>query len=112
MSATLQQDQQPMDGEIVNSIIASIPVDWTSAVLTLERSKEAAGVGDFSHILTSGDGRRTAIPETSLYDATFRLDEVFRRHGAFLTRAVYRTEERPDGQWKYVANYQHDKLAA
>ena len=112
MPTSLQQEQQPIDEAIVQCVVANVPKDWTSAILTLERQKQAAGLGDFAHTLSSGDGHRPAMPDDSLFDATFRLDEVFRRYGAFLTRVTYRIEQRLDGQWKYVADYQHEKRAA
>jgi hypothetical protein len=109
---TLQQEQQPIDEAITRSVLQSIPADWTAAVLTLERRSESSGVGDFSHSLASGDGRRPVMPDDSLYDATFRLDEVFRRHGAFLTRVTYRVEQRAGGEWSYSADYQHEHTTA
>src|SRR3954469_15338161 len=100
---TLQEEQQPIDEEIMRSVLQSIPADWTAAVLALERRRESSAVGDFSHSLASGDGHRPATPHDSLYDATFRLDELFRRHGAFLTRVTYRVEQRAGGERSYSA---------
>ena len=109
---TLQQAQQPIDEAIARSVRQSIPADWTAAVLTLERRRDSSGVGDFSHSLASNDGRSPAMPDDSIYDATFQLDEVFRRHGAFLTRATYRVEQRAGGEWSYSADYEHEHTTA
>ncbi len=109
---TLQQEQQAIDESIIRSVLQSIPPDWTAAILTLERRRESSGIGDFAHSLASGDGRRPVAPDDSLYDATFRLDEVFRRHGACLTRVTYRVERRVGGEWSYSADYEHEHTTA
>jgi hypothetical protein len=112
MASTLQQEQQSIDAAIARAVLVSIPEDWTSALLKLERSKPMADLGEFAHTLSSSDGRRPMIPDDSLLDATFQLDDLFRRYGAYLTKVIYRVEQLQDGQWNYVADYQHEKMQA
>jgi hypothetical protein len=80
-------------------------------VLTIERPAESTAAGELSHSLSSPDHRRPAVPDDSLYEATYRLDELFRRHGAVFRRAVYRVELSPVS-WRYTAEFEYDEPAA
>jgi hypothetical protein len=47
------------------------------------------------------------MPDDSLYEATYRLDELFQRHGAVFRRAVYRVELSADS-WRYTTRFEYD----
>ena len=85
--ATLQDEQPPLDRAICDALVASTPEDWNVIVLELRRPEGKAGVGDFLHEIRSPEGRPPVMPDDSLYEATFRLDGLLRKHGGFLLRA-------------------------
>jgi hypothetical protein len=103
----LQDEQPPFDRAVCDAMVASTPEDWNVIVLTIERPEESTAVGELSHSISSPDCNRPAMPDDSLYEATYRLDELFQRHGAVFRRAVYRVELLPDS-WKYTADFEYD----
>jgi hypothetical protein len=109
--ATLQDEQPPFDRAVCDAMVASTPDDWDVIVLTIERPAGATAVGELAHSISSPDHRRPVMPDDSLYEATYRLDELFRRHGAVFRRAVYRVELSPDS-WRYRAEFGYDEPAA
>lgn len=82
-------------------------MDWNIIVLTIDRPEGATVVGDLSLSLSSPDHNRSAIPGDALYVATYRLDELFHRHGGLFRRAVYRVELLADS-WRYMADFEYD----
>jgi hypothetical protein len=58
--------------------------------------------------LSSPEGHPPVMPDDSMYEATYRLDELFQRHGAVFRKAAYRVELLPDS-WKYTADFEYDE---
>jgi hypothetical protein len=109
--ATLQDEQPPFDRAICDAMVASTPEDWNVIVLELQRPKGKTGVGDFLHELRSPEGRAPVMPDDSMYEATYRLDELLRKHGGFLRRATYTVTLSADS-WKYSADFDYGQAAA
>lgn len=105
--ATLQDEQPPYDRAVCDAMVASTPDDWSVIVLTLERPAGSTAIGELSHSITSPDHPQPAVPDDSLYEATYRLDELFQRYGAVFRRAEYRVELSPDS-WRYTAQFWYD----
>lgn len=109
--ASLQEEQPPFDRAVCDAMAASTPADWNVIVLTIKRPIGATNIGELSHSISSPDRNRPAMPDESLYEATYRLDELFRRHGLVFRWAVYRVELSP-GSWRYTAEFGYDGAAA
>lgn len=103
----LQEEQKPFDRAVCDAMIASTPEEWSVIVLTIERAVGVTNIGELTHSLSSPNDNHLATPDDSLYDATYRLDELFQRHGAVFRRAVYRVELLPNS-WKYTADFEYD----
>src|SRR5262245_26247591 len=106
--ATLQDEQPAFDRAVCDAMVASAPDDWSVIVLTMERRAGVTAVGQFQHEISSPNHRTPVIPDDSLYAATYRLDELFRRHGATFRRAVYQVELDSDS-WRYTAEFEYDQ---
>jgi hypothetical protein len=109
--STLQDEQPPFDLAVCDAMVASTPDTWNVIVLTLERPKGTTEVGALEHSISSPEGLPPVLPDASLYDATYRLDELFQRHGAMFRRAVYRVELLPDS-WRYRAEFEYDPVGS
>lgn len=109
--ATLQDEQPPFDRAVCDAMVACTPDDWGVIVLSIERPAGVTQVGRLEHTLSSPDHGRPATPGDSLYEATYKLDELFRRHGGVFRRAVYRVELAPDS-WRYTAEFGYDEPVA
>jgi hypothetical protein len=103
----LQDEQPSFDRVVCDALVASTPDDWSVIVLTIERPEGATAVGELSHSISSPDHNQPAFPDDSLYEATYRLDELFQQHGALFRRAVYRVELLADS-WRYTADFEYD----
>jgi hypothetical protein len=106
--ATLQDEQPPFDRAVCDAMVASTPDTWSVIVLTLVRPKGVTAVGQLEHSLSTPEGHPPVMPDESLYEATYRLDELFRRHGGLFCGAVYRVELLPDS-WRYAADFEYDE---
>ena len=106
--ATLQEEQPPIDRAVCDAMVASTPDDWNVIVLTIERPEGVTEVGQLEHSLSSPHHHQPAFPDDSLFEATYRLDELFQRHGGLFRRAVYRVELSADS-WQYTADFEYDR---
>jgi hypothetical protein len=106
--ATLQEEQPLFDRAVCDAMVASVPDDWGVIVLTLERPPGISQLGNLQHSISSPGHHRPAMPDDSLYEATYRLDQLLQRHGAVFRRAVYRVELSADS-WRYWADFEYDK---
>jgi hypothetical protein len=109
--ATLQDEQPLFDRAICDAMVASTPESWNVIVLELQRPEGNSGVGDFSHELRSPEGNPPVLPDDSMYEATYRLDELVRKHGGFLRRATYTVTLSADS-WKYRADFDYGEPPA
>jgi len=104
--STLQELQQPIDREICDAMVASAPDTWNRIVLTLTRVASTSAVGDLEHSISSPYGYPPVLPDDSLYDATYRLDELRQRHGGVFRTATCTVELRDDS-WSYKAKFSY-----
>lgn len=105
--ATLQDEQPAFDRAVCNALVASTPDDWDVIVLTLERPEGVTQLGQFQHSISSPHHGLLVMPDISLYEATYRLDQLCRRHGVMFRRAVYRVELLPES-WRYTAEFEYN----
>ena len=82
------------------------PEHWNVIVLTLERPHHSTQIGHLIHSISSPEDHHPAMPDDSLYEATYQLDALFQRHGAVFRRATYRVELSQDS-WCYEANFEY-----
>lgn len=86
---TLQDEETPIDQEIVNEVVELIPEAWDRAVLEVEYSIDDRGEA-FEHTIFSPDGHRDLVePSDLIYDATFRLQQLFRKYDGIWTKVRY-----------------------
>jgi hypothetical protein len=97
LKVTLQDEETPIDREIVNAIVALAPATWDRAVLEVEYSVDDHVEG-FDHVLYNPDGERDLVePTDMIYDATLRLQELFRKYGGCWSRVRYEVTIEEDG---------------
>jgi hypothetical protein len=104
---SLQDEQPPFDRAVCDAMVASTPEDWNIIVLEIDRPEGVTNIGQLEHSITSPDHRGSPMPDDSLYEATYRLDELFQRHGGVFRKAVYQVELSSDS-WRYTANFEYD----
>jgi hypothetical protein len=103
MTDTLQDEQPLFDRAVCDGMVVSTPNSWNVIVLTLERTT-TSGIGELLHSLHSPEGHPPVTPDDSLFEATYKLDALFERHGKRFTTAIYRVELFEDS-WKYHAEF-------
>jgi hypothetical protein len=107
---TLQQQQAPIDAEIVKAMIASTPDTWNSIRLVIERKAASKVTGDFTHELSSPEGHAPSGSDMSVFEATYKLDSLLKAHGAELRRAEYVAQS--DGEdWTFSSTFEYEKKA-
>jgi hypothetical protein len=107
MPGALQEEETPIDQEIVNELVELTPEWWNAAVLDVS-FLENDGVERYEHIISSPEGHKEPIdPSAELIDATYRLGQVFRRHGHHWKTAKYAIQLKQDGSWKYTVDFSY-----
>jgi len=108
MALSLQEEQQPIDQEIANELIALTPESWRAAVLEVTYEKDPSGSEGYSHEIYSPERRREQVePSEELFLATRRLGLLFQKHGHQWKRARYALEQQEDGTWKSSARFDY-----
>lgn len=103
----LQAEEGPLDEEVVREAIALTPEWWRSVVIEVSFSAED-GVERYSHVITSPEGHREPVtPSDALFDLTYRLGALFKKHGRHWKTVTYRIEVPEDGPATYVANFRY-----
>lgn len=106
--ATLQEDQGPIDLEIAEAIVESVPAAWRSAVLVAERTAEAGGAEGHRITIRNPDGRAdVVVPTAEVMLAVRKLALVFARHGHPWSKATYALSQSDDGDWDFVARFEY-----
>jgi hypothetical protein len=106
--ATLQEDQTPIDLDIVHALVESVPSDWRSAVLEAERVVEADG--GTSHRLTIRNLQRlpeVVVPSAELMLGIRQLDLVFQKHEHPWSKVRYTITRAEDDGWDFVAQFEY-----
>jgi hypothetical protein len=110
VGSALQEEQAPIDRAIAEAMVQSVPELWNRIVLELARPNDETGIGHFTHALSSPEGYPTVTPVAELFSATYRLDELFQRHRAVFTRAVYEVTLKPES-WSWRASFEYSSNA-
>lgn len=94
---------QAVQSAIAGALFDSTPETWSKIVLTLRRSGE--GLGEFRHSITNPEGLPPVLPDDSLFEATYRLDELLREE-AVLAGAEIRLEyDEQTEDWSFEVDY-------
>lgn len=109
---TLQEEQRPVDVAIVRELVELSPEWWDSVALDVTRSV-VDGVEKHSHVISSPDGHRDAvIPSEALFEATYRLSQLFAGRGRAWERVSYVARQLADGSWSYQASFHYPVQAS
>ena len=100
------EEQKNIDRAICDAMVLSVPDNWNTIILTIERFIES-NIGELSHSISSPEGFIAVMPDDSLYDATFELDKLFDRNGKRFTNAIY-TVTLYEDSWKYKAEFSYE----
>src|SRR5437762_13708075 len=102
----LQELQRPIDEAMARALVEVIPESWEAAELEITRSEQGDQEPTFKHVISSPEGHRDMImPSDDIFEAAFKLGDLFAEHGKPWKRVVYRVNYRPNGKWKYSADF-------
>lgn len=111
MANTLQDEQAPIDMEIVQSLIECTPEDWMDFSLTIEYvwPDDPDALGSVKHMLTSNEGKNDLVtPSENVFNAVQKLNKLFHKFGVSWLSAVYRVRYSEDSdKWSYEADFQY-----
>lgn len=107
---SLQDEQAPIDIEIVNGALSSTPEDWNDFYLLLEYDwpedpDELGGVK--LSIQSNEDLPELVTPDNELFDAVQKLNKLFYKYGVSWMGAKYRIYKNDSENWKYEASFQY-----
>lgn len=106
--ASLQEDQGPIDLEIAEAIVESVPDAWRSAELEAECVTEAGGAESHRITIRNPDGRaEVVVPTAEVMLAVRKLARVFAQHGHPWSKARYLLSQDDDGDWDFVARFEY-----
>src|SRR3954467_8938469 len=105
---TLQELERPIDEQIVNQLIEATPEWWKSAILEIEFSPKSHGIEGYKHTITNPDGHKDIVqaPDT-LFESTFQLADVFRKHGRPWQKVIYTIRQSSKGDWNYSVDFNY-----
>jgi hypothetical protein len=107
MPGALKEEETPIDQEIVNELVELTPEWWKAAVLDVTFSEDG-GVERYEHVISSPEGHKEPVDSSAeLLDATYRLGQVFRRHGRHWKTAKYAIYLKQDNSWKYTVDFSY-----
>lgn len=103
----LVDDHHPIDLKIASELIAATPEHWVSAALRLTRiffdGEERVQLYIFNE-----EGQLDLItPTDDLYELSFQLADVFKKHGANWREITYRVTQGRDEEWDWKADYKY-----
>ncbi|MBI4914588.1 MAG: hypothetical protein HY825_01960 [Acidobacteria bacterium] len=97
--------QEPLDRAICDALVASVPANWNVIMLTLSGPADR-DIGALAHSICSPEGHFPVLPHELLFEATRRLDELFRRFGTVFVKATYLVEI-SENSWHYRADFEY-----
>jgi hypothetical protein len=105
---TLQDEQGPIDLEIVNELVDLTPEHWNSATLEIQSARLPDGRDSLKMSIASPEGYRDLVePTDALFHAARKLVLLMRRHGHQLRKATYITRLTPEEDWDFNAKYEY-----
>lgn len=103
----LQEEQTPIDIEIVESALSSAPSDWHEFSLNLEYLWPADPDEIGSVRISLLNGEEPCPPDDRLYDAALKLLKLFHRYGIHWIRARYEINMIEEGKWKFETDFHY-----
>lgn len=105
---TLQERQAPIDFQIVEELIASLPESWSAAQMEVERREGPDAGEEFEIEISNPDGSGPPVaPSDEMYPLIFSLADVFREYGPVWKRVRYVVSMAPDQGWTFKANFSY-----
>jgi hypothetical protein len=110
MEETIQQLERTIDEAIVNGLIEATPESWKTIKLEIEWRPKQNGTEGFAHTITSPEGHRDIIPTSEMiYQQTFLLANLFKKHSKQWCKATYTASQSSGGEWKYSVDFLYNK---
>jgi len=104
---TLQEQQLPIDRQLVSALIEATPETWSAAALHVIRADEK-GNERMEVEITSPEGHKEPIGATDeIYEALYALSDCFRAHGKVWKKVTYVAEMGNDENWRYKASFEY-----
>lgn len=104
---SLQEQQAPIDAQIVRELIAATPENWRSAKMTVERHQD----GDTERVaisINSPEGHRELISATEeIIAAIYSLIDFFKQHGKIWAKAIYFAQLTSEDDWRFEATFEY-----
>ena len=105
---TLPDEEGPIDVEIAELLTSVLPPSWRSAMLEIEVVPQPEGVKGLTHKIRGPRGIRELVsPPDEMYEASFRLYDLFLREGQPWRRVQYLVTQTPQGDWKYQVAFEY-----
>ncbi len=91
----------------MNELIDLTPEWWNEVTLTVTYDLES-GVEKYSHVITSPERNSEAItPSEKLFEATYKLGQLFRDHGRHWQRVIFTVKRVDQEEWNYTADFSY-----
>lgn len=104
---TLQEQQMPIDGQLISALIEATPETWNAAALHVARSDDG-GNEKMEVEIVSPEGHKDPIGATDeIYEALYALSDCFRAHGRLWKKAIYVAQMDADQTWRYKASFEY-----
>lgn len=106
----LQDEQAPIDIEIVNGAISSSPEYWNDFYLLLEYewAEDPDDLGNVKLSLQSNEDNPDLVtPGEGLFIAVQKLNKLFYRYGISWIDAKYRIYQDDSEKWNYETDFQY-----
>jgi len=99
----------PIDIEISKWLISVLPESWRSGALEIQFVPLAEGGIGLAHKIRNPEGNQGPVsPPDEIYDASFRLYDLFVRSGHPWHRVEYLVTQAAGGAWEMQARFEYD----
>lgn len=103
---SLQDEEGPLDEEVVNELVAATPESWKAASLEIRGSPLT--LGSYECRISNPEGLNDRVEATEeLKKAILELARLFERHGHHWSAARYEVRQRPDKTWDYQVDFEY-----
>ncbi|HLJ48942.1 MAG TPA: hypothetical protein VKU01_23160 [Bryobacteraceae bacterium] len=108
MTPTLQQQQTPIDLEIVRQVVDLLPDRWRNAEFVIKSGARPDGKAALQLRITSPAGYSDYVePSDILFNLARRLIYVMQQFGHRLAKATYKIEMTPSEDWDFKGKYEY-----
>jgi hypothetical protein len=99
----------PIDVEIAEWLISVLPESWRSGLLEIQYVPLAEDEIGLAHKITNPDGSPGPVsPPDEIYEASFRLYDLFVRSGHPWRRVEYLVTQAAGGAWEMQASFEYE----